>query len=132
VLLAAIGWAAVVFRDSVATWLPQTISLYTAAGLSVNPRGIDIADIAYQRRMEDGQVVLAVSGTIINRSAHELGVPLVRVTLFDADRHELYHWTFVPSVSTLKPGQATRIRTRLSSPPAGTHDLEVRFAKAGE
>jgi len=128
----AIGWAAVVFRDSVATWLPQTISLYTAAGLSVNPRGVDIADVAYQRRIEDGQVVLAVSGTIVNRSAHELSVPLVRVTLFDADKHELYHWTFVPNVSTLQPSQATHFRTRLSSPPAGTHDLEVRFAKAGE
>lgn len=132
VLVFAIGWAAVVFRDNVATWLPQTISLYGAAGLSVNPRGVDIADIAYQRRIEDGQVVLTVSGTIVNRSTHELSVPLVRVTLFDGDKHELYHWTFVPNVSTLQPSQATHFRTRLSSPPAGIQDLEVRFAKAGE
>jgi predicted Zn finger-like uncharacterized protein len=131
-LVLAIGWAAVVFRDSVATWLPQTTSLYAAAGLSVNPRGVDIADVAYQRRIEDGQVVLAVSGNIVNRSTHELSVPPVRIALFDADKHELYHWTYVAAVSTLRPGQATRFRTRLASPPAGTHDLEVRFAKAGE
>jgi predicted Zn finger-like uncharacterized protein len=131
-LVVAIGWAAVVFRDSVATWLPQSASLYAAAGLPVNPRGMDLADIAYHRQFEDGQVVLAVTGNIVNRSAHELSVPLVRVALFDADKHELYHWTFVPGVSTLMPGQATHFRTRLSSPPDGTRDLEVSFAKAGE
>jgi hypothetical protein len=114
------------------TWLPQTASLYAAAGLPVNPRGMDIADIASQRRIEDGQHVLVVTGNIVNRSTHELSVPLVRVALFDADKHELYHWTFVPGVSTLMPGQTTRFRTRLPSPPDGTQDLEVRFAKEGE
>jgi predicted Zn finger-like uncharacterized protein len=132
VLLAAIGWTGIAFRDSVATWLPQTSSLYAAVGLPVNPRGMNLADIAYRRQVEDGQVVLAVTGSIVNHSAHELSVPLIRVALFDADKHELYHWTFVSAVSTLKAGQSTRFRTRLSSPPPGTHDLEVRFAQAGE
>jgi predicted Zn finger-like uncharacterized protein len=131
-IVLVIGWAGVSFRDSVATWLPQTSSLYAAAGLPVNPQGIDFADVAYQTQAEDGQVVLAVTGKIVNRSDHELTVPLVRVALFDMDRHELYHWTFVPGVSTLKPGETAKFRTRLSSPPAGTHNLEVRFAKAGE
>lgn len=131
-LVLAFGWAAVTFRDNVATWLPQTSPLYAAVGLAVNPRGMDFANIAYRRQIEDGQVVLTVTGNIVNRSAHELSVPLVRVALFDADKHELYHWTFVPGVSTLKPGETARFRTRLSSPPVGTHDLEVRFAKAGE
>lgn len=131
-IVLVIGWAGVSFRDSVATWLPQTSSLYAAAGLPVNPQGIDFSDVAYQTQTEDGQVVLAVTGKIVNRSDHELTVPLVRVALFDMDRHELYHWTFVPGVSTLKPGESAKFRTRLSSPPAGTHNLEVRFAKAGE
>jgi predicted Zn finger-like uncharacterized protein len=131
-LVLAIGWAAIAFRDSVVAWLPQTASLYAAAGLPVNSRGMDIADIASQRRIEDGQHVLVVTGNIVNRSAHELSVPLVRVALFDADKHELYHWTFVPAVSILMPGQTARFRTRLPSPPDGTQDLEVRFAKAGE
>jgi hypothetical protein len=131
-LVVVIGWAAVNFRDSIATWLPQTSSFYAAAGLPVNPRGMDFTDVAYQSQSEDGQTVLAVTGRIVNRSTHELTVPLVRVALFDADRHELYHWTFVPGVSTLKPGDSTRFRTRLSSPPAGTRNLEVRFARSGE
>lgn len=131
-LILTIGWAAVSFRDNVATWVPQTSSFYAAAGLPVNPHGIDFSDVAYQSQSEDGQQVLAVTGKIVNRSDHELTVPLVRVALFDMDRHELYHWTFVPGVSTLKPGAIAKFRTRLSSPPAGTHNLEVRFARAGE
>ena len=131
-LVLVIGWAAVSFRDNIATWLPQTSSVYAAAGLPVNARGIDFADVNRQLETEDGQQVLAVTGRIVNRSTHELTVPLVRVALFDGDRHELYHWTFVPGVSTLKPGQASKFRTRLSSPPVGTRDIEVRFAKAGE
>jgi predicted Zn finger-like uncharacterized protein len=131
-IVLVIGWAGVTFRDSVATWLPQTSSFYAAAGLPVNPQGINFADVAYQTQTEDGQLVLAVTGKIVNRSDHELTVPLVRVALFDMDRHELYHWTFVPGVSTLKPGESAKFRTRLSSPPNGTHNLEIRFARAGE
>ncbi len=132
VLVLVIGAAAVSFRDAIATWLPQTSSFYAAAGLPVNPRGIDFADVKQELQTEDGQQVLAVTGRILNRSNHELTVPLVRVTLFDLDHHELYHWTFVPGVATLGPGQTSKFRTRLSSPPVATHDLEVRFARAGE
>jgi hypothetical protein len=52
--------------------------------------------------------------------------------LLDADKHKIYDWNFVPQVSTLKPGAAAKFHTRLSSPPAATHDLEVRFTRAGE
>jgi predicted Zn finger-like uncharacterized protein len=131
-IVIVIGWAGVTFRDNVATWLPQSSSLYAAAGLSVTPHGMDLDEVDYKTQTEDGQMVLAVTGKIVNRSDHELTVPLVRVALFDMDKHELYHWTFVPGVSTLKPGQISKFRTRLSSPPAATHNLEVRFARAGE
>ena len=132
VLVLAIGWGAFAFRDDIATWLPQTSSLYAAVGLHVNPRGMELTDISYRRQVEDGQVVLAVTGNVVNRSGHELSVPLLRVALFDADKHELYHWTFLSAVSTLKPGESARFRTRLPSPPPGTQDIEVRFARMGE
>ncbi|HUO89267.1 MAG TPA: DUF3426 domain-containing protein [Rhizomicrobium sp.] len=131
-LILVIGWSAVSFRDSIATWVPQTSTFYSAAGLPVSPRGLALVDVAYDSQPEDGQQVLAVTGKVVNRSNHELNVPLVMVSLFDRDHHELYHWTFVPGVSILKPGEVARFRTRLSSPPGGTHSLEVRFARAGE
>ena len=73
-----------------------------------------------------------VTGRIVNFSNRELPVPQIRVTLTDNDKRELYHWSFVPDVLTLRPGQANEFSTRLSSPPAAARHLEMRFAQAGE
>ena len=67
---------------------------------------------------------------IVNTGSRELPVPqTVRVTLSDGANNELYHWTFKPDTTMLKPGQSVPFVTRLSSPPAAARHLEVRFAK---
>jgi hypothetical protein len=82
--------------------------------------------------VEDGVVVLAITGRIINNGRRELPVPpRIRVTLSDVSNHEIYHWTFGSGAATLKPGQSLPFVTRLSSPPAASRHLEVRFAKDG-
>jgi predicted Zn finger-like uncharacterized protein len=130
VLLIAVS--AVRYRQDIAVIWPQSSGVYSSLGLKVNASGIDFRQVDYRRESEDGQVVLAVSGVIVNTGARELPVPqTVRVTLSDADNHELYHWTFKPAATTLKAGQSVPFTTRLSSPPAAARHLEVRFAKDG-
>ena len=131
-LVLVIGWAAYAYRDIIVTWVPQASSIYSAVGLNATAQGLDITDVAYQNQIGQSQDVLVVSGNIINRSEHELNVPGMRVALFDVDKHELFHWTFVPGVSTLQPGESARFQTRLSSPPAVTSNLEIRFVRPGE
>ena len=127
-----IAFAAVRYRQDIATIWPQSAGVYTSLGLKVNASGIDFRQVEYRRESEDGQVVLAVSGQIINAGQRELPVPqTVRVTLSDANNHELYHWTFKPNAQTLSPGQSVKFVTRLASPPAAARHLEVRFAKDG-
>jgi len=127
-----IGYAAVKYRQEIAMIWPQSAGVYSSLGLKVNSHGIDFAHVDYHRESEDGQVVLAVTGTIVNDGDRELPVPQsVRVTLSDANNHELYHWNFTPNVQTLKPGQSAAFLTRLSSPPAAASHLEVRFAPNG-
>ena len=124
--------AAVRYRQDIALIWPQSAGVYSSLGLHVNATGIDFRDVDYRRENEDGQVVLAVSGNIVNGGKRELPVPqTVRVTLSDASKRELYHWTFKPTVTVLKPGQSAPFTTRLSSPPAAARNLEVRFAKDG-
>jgi hypothetical protein len=124
--------AAVRYRQDIALIWPQSAGVYSALGLHVNATGIDFRDVDYRRENEDGQVVLAVSGNIVNVGKRELPVPqTVRVTLSDASKRELYHWNFKPGVTVLKPGQSAPFTTRLSSPPAAARNLEVRFAKDG-
>jgi hypothetical protein len=127
-----IAYAAVRYRQDIATIWPQSAGVYSSLGLPVNASGIDFRKVEYRRENEDGQVVLAVSGEIVNAGSRELPVPqTVRVTLSDASNHELYHWTFKPNVAVLAPGRSVPFMTRLASPPAAARHLEVRFAKDG-
>ncbi|HWX89661.1 MAG TPA: DUF3426 domain-containing protein [Rhizomicrobium sp.] len=130
VLLIAVS--AVRYRQDIAVIWPQSAGFYSSLGLHVNASGIDFRQVDYHRESEDGQVVLAVSGMIVNAGPRQLPVPqMVRVTLSDASNHELYHWTFKPDATVLGPGQSVPFVTRLSSPPAAARHLEVRFAKDG-
>jgi hypothetical protein len=132
VVVLAIAFAAVRYRQDIATIWPQSAGVYSSLGLHVNASGIDFRQVEYRRESEDGQVVLAVSGQIVNAGSREMPVPqTVRVTLSDASNHELYHWTFKPTAQVLAPGQSVKFVTRLASPPAAARHLEVRFAKDG-
>jgi len=127
-----IAASAVRYRQDIAVIWPQSAGVYSSLGLKVNASGIDFRQVDYHRETEDGQVVLAVSGVIVNGGSRELPVPqTIRVTLSDASNRELYHWSFTPKVTSLKPGQSSEFTTRLSSPPAAARHLEVRFAKDG-
>jgi predicted Zn finger-like uncharacterized protein len=132
VVVLLIAAAAVRYRQDIAVIWPQSAGVYSTLGLHVNASGIDFRQVDYRRETEDGQVVLAVSGVIVNAGSRELPVPqTVRVTLSDASEHELYHWTFKPNAAVLRPGQSVPFLTRLASPPAAARHLEVRFAKDG-
>jgi predicted Zn finger-like uncharacterized protein len=132
VVVLLIAVSAVRYRQDIAVIWPQSAGVYSSLGLPVNASGIDFRQVRYQRENEDGQIVLAVTGMIVNAGPRELPVPqTVRVTLSDADKRELYHWNFKPAATVLKPGQSIPFTTRLSSPPAAARHLEVRFAKDG-
>src|SRR6266702_263090 len=84
-----IAYAAVRYRQDVATIWPQSAGVYSSPGLHVNASGIDFRKVNYRRENEDGQVVLAVSGEIVNAGSRQLPVPqTVLVTLSDASNHE--------------------------------------------
>ena len=126
----AIAWSAYRYRQDIAVIWPQSAGVYSSLGMHVNASGIDFRQVDYRRQSEDGQIVLEVTGRIVNAGTRELPVPqTVRVTLSDASNHELYHWTFKPTVTTLKAGASVPFTTRLSSPPDAARHLEVRFAK---
>lgn len=131
-LIGAIGWAAVQYRETIAGLWPQSASLYAAVGMPVNIRGITLTNISYKQEYEDGQPVLSVTGKVVNTSAHNQPVPEIRVVLLDDAKHELYHWTFDAGIPTLKPGGESPFVTRLSSPPPEARNLNVRFAESGE
>jgi len=131
-IVLVIAISAVRYRQDIAVIWPQSAGVYSTLGMKVSTSAIDFHDVAYHREVEDGIVVLAVTGRIANNGRRELPVPQkVRVTLTDGNNHELYHWTFAAGTTSLKPGQSVPFVTRLSSPPVAARHLEVRFAKDG-
>jgi predicted Zn finger-like uncharacterized protein len=131
-IVAAIGWAGVQYRQTIASLWPESASLYAALGMPVNVRGMALVNVSYQQDFEDGQPVLSVSGKVVNISDRELAVPELRAVLTDDSMHELYHWTFDVGVPTLKAGAESSFITRLSSPPAEARNINIRFADSGE
>ncbi|HJS45421.1 MAG TPA: zinc-ribbon domain-containing protein [Rhizomicrobium sp.] len=132
VVVLLIAFAAVKYRQHIASIWPQSAGVYNGIGLPVNASGLDFRKVGYRRETEDGQIVLAVSGEIVNTSSRQLPVPqTVRITLSGADKRELYHWTLKPSVTVLAPGQSVPFLTRLASPPSAARILDVSFSKDG-
>ncbi|MDR3526539.1 MAG: DUF3426 domain-containing protein [Rhizomicrobium sp.] len=127
-----IGLVASVYRREVVEVWPKTASLYSGLGVKLASAGLKIDNYKTFSVPQNGQIVLTVTGAVTNVANRELPVPQIRVGLVDREKRELYHWTVAPQVMTLKPGQSTRFVTRLSNPPDGAANYEIRFAKAGE
>jgi predicted Zn finger-like uncharacterized protein len=128
IMVLAVVWSAVHYRQGIANLWPQSSSLYAAIGLPVNTRGLEFRDKSAHYEMQGGQDVLVITGDLVNITSRELSVPAIRVSLTDADKRELYHWNFSAGVSTLHPGQQASFRTRLPSPPPTARGIELRFA----
>lgn len=131
-IVVLIGWTATVYRQQIVAKWPQSASFYSKLGIQTNVSGLQIVDSRYREDVQGGQATLIVTGKVVNMSSRELSVPQIRATLSDNGERELYHWSFMPAVISLHPGQTVPFVTRLSSPPEAARHLELRFAKAGE
>lgn len=130
-IVVAIGWSTVRFREAIAGAWPQSASLYAAIGMKVNASGIDITNVQSVRTMQGGQPVLAVQGKLVNLTARAVAIPQLSVRLMDDDQHTLDHWTFSANTNVLKPRQAISFSTRRTNPHEDARHLEVSFAEAG-
>lgn len=119
--------ALVGLRKDVVRYAPQMGSLYASMGLPVNLRGLEFKDVKIGSEIHDGVPVLVVEGTIVNEVAMAVDVPRLRFALRNASGAELYTWTAQPSQAVLQPGARLPFRSRLASPPAEGHDVQVRF-----
>jgi len=128
------GFAAIAhqYRVEIVRGWPQAASLYGLFGIEVNSAGIEFRDVTYNLETEDGLSVFAVRGSVMNVTDQALAIPRVRLSLRDEAGIELYHWTIVLDQTRLDPNETANFVTRLSSPPPGASDLEVRFAEGPE
>jgi predicted Zn finger-like uncharacterized protein len=114
-------------RKDVVRHAPQLASLYASIGLPVNLRGLEFAEVKIGNEIRDGVPVLVIEGAVVNKVTMPVDVPRLRFALRNASGAELYSWTAQPGQPVLEPGARLPFRSRLASPPAESHDVQVRF-----
>jgi predicted Zn finger-like uncharacterized protein len=119
---AIIGW-----RSDIVRHMPQMASFYGAVGLPVNLRGLVFNDVRVANETHDGVPVLTVEGMVASVVSDAVEVPRLRFSLRNATGVEVFSWTAVPTQTVLAPGATLPFRSRLASPPADVHDVQVRF-----
>jgi hypothetical protein len=125
--LVFLAGAAYEYREGVVRAAPRFAALYELAGIGVNIRGMEFANVVVGREYDNGLPVLAVRGEIVNVAQRSLDVPRVRFGLRDNSRQEIYHWSVAVASDRLAPDERASFVTRLAAPPAAARDVELRF-----
>jgi predicted Zn finger-like uncharacterized protein len=125
--MGALVLALVIWRADVVRLLPQTATFYKMVGLEVNLRGLMFRDVKVTTETVDGKQVLVIEGVITGEAKKPVELPRLRFSVRDAQGAEIYAWNAVLEQTVLKPGDYTRFKSRLASPPPEGRNIDVRF-----
>lgn len=118
-------------RSTVVRAMPQTASLFSAIGLPVNLRGVDLREVvAFQNPAQgDKPAQLVVEGDLVGVARGRVEVPALEILVQDDHGAPVYRWTVPPPRSALEASETARFRASLTAPPAQGRRVEVRFAE---
>ena len=132
--IAVIVVGAVVARNEVVSFWEPAARVYEAVGLDVNITdfGLDVQVTSLrQRRNEDNEIVIDVTGEILNTSSDVKPVPELEGALLDVRQRPIHSWRFNAATVELNPGEATEFKTSVVNPPDGAREVFVSFAVEG-
>jgi len=115
ILLAAVLAAAWFFRQQVVAAVPEIGRLYEFLGVELEGRpgdGLIVGQVSHAEEMEEGDPLLAVSGTVVNPTKVTLPIPVLTARVLASDGQEVTTWRFRAGI--------------LSLPPDGSHDFVTR------
>ena len=125
--MGALVLALVIWRVDVVRLLPQTATFYKTVGLEVNLRGLMFKDVKLTTETVEGKSVLVIEGVISGETRKPVALPRLRFSVRDAQGAEIYAWNTVLEQSVLNPGEYTRFKSRLASPPPEGRNIDIRF-----
>jgi hypothetical protein len=109
--------------------VPASSTLYAAAGLPVNLRGLEFRGVTSRVSGEASQRLLKVQGEIANLRRGLNQVPPIEVVVEGDDGRPLYRWTATAAKPKLGVNEAVAFETRLVAPPEAGRNVKVRFAQ---
>jgi len=126
-LLGLLGLAAfgIMNRQNIVTKAPKAATLYQALGMTVKANGLDIQNLTIERLLVDGDMVLRVTGDIVNLTSQAQNSPLVQFRLENRSGESVADWFVEPGTI---PGKAReKIETDYPAPPIDGVELRYRF-----
>jgi hypothetical protein len=117
-------------KEEIVRLAPASASLYAAAGLPVNLRGLEFRGVTSRVTAENSQRLLKVQGEIANLRSGLNQVPPIEMVVQSDDGRPLYRWTAAVPKAKLGRGETVAFETRLVAPPEAAHDVKIRFAQA--
>ena len=125
---AALIILAIPLREQMVRMVPDLAGIYRMVGLEVNLRGLAFNDLRTSQGYEKGVPYLLVEGSIENISGSPRDVPVLRFSIRNRDRREVYAWTVAPKKPIMTEGETLPFRTRVAAPPQGSAEVRVRFS----
>lgn len=132
-IIVIIGGGIVARNQIVSIWEPAA-RIYEIVGLDLDIRdfGLDVLVTSLrQRRNEANELVIDVTGEIVNTSADVRIVPQLEGALLNVRQQAIHSWRFNAAAGQLDPGEATEFKTSVVNPPDGAREVFVSFAAEG-
>jgi hypothetical protein len=124
--------AVIGLRGSIVRVAPATAAVFRAAGVPVNPLGLEIRELHSRVVLDGGRKVLVTEGEIVNLRRDQNRVPALTLAVRGENGLDRYAWSIPAPKPQLGPGEKVAFRARLASPPEDGADVVARFAKAEE
>jgi predicted Zn finger-like uncharacterized protein len=131
---AALLAGAVLGRQQIMAWAPESSTLYALVGLAEEPPLPALPQIPLRfqevvtsdRQQVDGTPELVIEGEIFNPTDQPQDVPPLVATLMDPTGIELKRWVFAAETEVLPPGGRVAFQTSTQNPP-GQGNLNLYF-----
>lgn len=121
-----LGLAALILRNDVVRFWPESASAYKWAGFDVNRYGLEFNDIQRSRTFNDTVPVVTLTGGAQNVANSAIDTPNVEVLLVDENGTTLSRHVTSITPSRLENDEAGRFQLKIE--PAPIEGFEVRLA----
>lgn len=127
-LVGLIGLATIGFlkRQDIVESRPKAATLYQALGMNVKANGLDVRGLTSERLIVDGEVILRVTGEVVNLTSQAKTSPLIQLRLENRSGEALADWFVEPG--NIPAGESVAIDTDYPAPPIDSVELRYRFA----
>lgn len=112
----------------VSAW-PQAKAFYDLIGVESTAlgAGLELSNIQLVRRQVDGEEVVIITGSILNRTEELQPLPTLQATLRNERNQWLGDWTFRTDQAELRPGETASFSTTMPDPPEASRRVSITF-----